>query len=151
MQYLGDFIGADTSSPRTASASAFVEAYKAKFGGEPSGPGLPNSFDAAAISLLAYHAAGNGATGAEIAAKVPMVTDPAGEPVDANVEGFKKAMALLSEGKSVSFQGGTGAVTFDANGDVSAPAVSWVFTETGIDERQYIPLEEVNAFIQSLN
>lgn len=151
LQYLGDFIGADTSSPRTASASAFVEAYKVKFGDEPSGPGLPNSFDAAAISLLAYHAAGKGATGAEIAAKVPMVTDPAGEPVDANVEGFKKAMALLSEGKSVSFQGGTGAVTFDANGDVSAPAVSWVFTETGIDERQYIPLEEVNAFIQSLN
>lgn len=151
MQYLGDFVGSDTSSPRTDSASAFVEAYKAQFGAEPSGPGLANSFDATAISLLAYHAAGHGATGAEIAAKVAMVTDPAGEPVNANVEGFKKAMALLSDGKAVSFQGGTGAVTFDANGDVSAPAVSWVFSEDGIDEVKYIPLDEVNAFIESLN
>ncbi|MEX0286304.1 MAG: ABC transporter substrate-binding protein [Paracoccaceae bacterium] len=150
LQYLGDFIGADTSSPRTDSASAFVEAYKAHFEAEPSGPGLANSFDAAAIALLAYHAAGNGATGAEIAAKVPMVTDPNGEKVEANVDGFRKAMALLSDGKSVSFQGGTGAVTFDANGDVSAPAVSWAFGADGIEEKRYIPLEEVNAFIASM-
>lgn len=150
MQYLGDFIGTDTSSPRSDSATAFVEAYKARFGADPSGPGLPNSFDATAIALLAYHAAGADATGAEIAAKVAMVTDPAGESIGADVEGFKRAMALLSEGKPVSFRGGTGAVTFDANGDVSAPAVAWAFGESGITETRYLPLEEVAAFIDSL-
>ncbi|MFN6977211.1 MAG: ABC transporter substrate-binding protein, partial [Gemmobacter sp.] len=151
MQYLGDFIGTDTSTPRTDSASAFRTAFEAHFGRPPSGPGLPNSFDAAAIALLAYHAAGRGATGAEIAAKVPMVTDPAGEKVAGDVEGFKRAMALLSEGKPVSFQGGTGAVAFDQYGDVSAPAVSWTFGAAGIEEKRYIPLEEVGAFIASLN
>jgi branched-chain amino acid transport system substrate-binding protein len=150
MQYLAEFIGTDTSSPRTDSASGFVTAYQAKFGVAPTGPGLPNSFDATAISLLAYHAAGKGATGAEIAAKVPMVTDPAGTPVTADVAGIKKAMALLSEGKSVSWQGGTGAVAFDRFGDVSAPAVSWGFGAAGIDEKRYFTLEEVGAFITSM-
>lgn len=150
LQYLSNFIGSDTSSPRTDSASAFVQAYKAHFNAEPNGPGLANSFDAAAVALLAYHAAGSGATGAEIAAKVPMVTDPNGEKISADVDGFKKALALLSEGKTVSYQGGTGAVVFDKNGDVSAPAVSWVFTESGVEEKRYFTLEEVNAFIAAL-
>lgn len=151
MQYLGDFVGTDTSTPRTDSARGFVEAYTAKFGKAPSGPGLPNSFDAAAISLLAYHAAGRGATGADIAAKVGMVTDPAGEKISADVEGLRKALGLLKDGKAVSWQGGTGAVVFDQYGDVSAPAVSWGFGASGIEERRYIPLEEVGAFIASLN
>ena len=151
MQYLGEFTGVDNASPRVDSAAAFTESYKAHFGSEPNGPGLANSFDATAIALLAYHAAGNEATGAEIAAKVPMVTDPDGETVSGDVEGFKKAKGLLSEGKSVSFQGGTGGVDFDEYGDVSAPAIIWAFKEDGIEEKRYIPLEEVNAFIAGLN
>ena len=52
-----------------------------------------------------------------------MVTDPKGEKVNGDVEGFKKALGLLKQGKPVSFQGATGALVFDKNGDVSAPAV----------------------------
>jgi uncharacterized protein YbjT (DUF2867 family) len=73
----------------------FVEAFTANFGRAPSGPGLPNSFDATAIALLAYHAAGRAATGAEIAAQVSRVTDPAGEAIPATVEGFARAMEVL--------------------------------------------------------
>ncbi len=151
MQHLGNFIGTDSSTPRTGSATAFVDAYTAHFNAPPSGPGLPNAFDAAAISLLAYHAAGRDATGAQIAAKVPMVTDPAGEPIDGDVAGFARAMELLSAGQPVSYQGGTGAVTFDQYGDVSAPAVFWNFGADGaITEIQYITLEEVAAFGASI-
>ena len=148
---LAEFVGTDTSSPRVDSAAGFVDAFNAKFGRAPSGPGLPNSFDAAAIALLAYHAAGKDATGAEIAAQVPRVTDPNGEPIPATVEGFARAMEVLSGGGTVSYQGGTGAVVFDANGDVSAPAVSWTFDANGVVEQRYIPLEEVAAFTASLN
>jgi branched-chain amino acid transport system substrate-binding protein len=144
-------VGTDTSSPRVDSATGFVEAFTAKFGRAPSGPGLPNSFDATAIALLAYHAAGKDATGAEIAAQVPRVTDPKGEAIPATVEGFARAMEVLSGGGSISYQGGTGAVTFDANGDVSAPAVSWTFGADGVVEQRYITLEEVAAFTASLN
>jgi branched-chain amino acid transport system substrate-binding protein len=150
MQHLANFIGTDTSTPRTDSAKGFVTAYTAKFGKPPAGPGLPNSFDATAIALLAYGAAGKDATGAQIAAKVPMVTDPKGEKVNGDVEGFKKALGLLKQGKPVSFQGATGALVFDKNGDVSAPAVLWTFGADKIQEKRYIPLDEVEAFIAAL-
>jgi branched-chain amino acid transport system substrate-binding protein len=79
------------------------------------------------------------------------VTDPDGEAIPATVEGFAQAMAILSEGGSVSYQGATGAVTFDANGNVSAPAVSWVFDDSGMAEQRYISLEEVSGFMASIN
>jgi branched-chain amino acid transport system substrate-binding protein len=151
VENLTELVGTDTSSPRVDSATGFVDAFNAQFGRAPSGPGLPNSFDATAIALLAYHAAGRDATGAEIAAQVPRVTDPEGEAINATVEGFARAMEVLSSGGTVSYQGGTGAVTFDANGDVSAPAVSWTFDADGVVEQRYIPLEEVAAFTSSLN
>ena len=78
------------------------------------------------------------------------MTDPNGTPVKANVEGFKKASALLKAGKTVSYQGATGAVRFDRNGDVSAPAVVWKFTDGGVKEIRYIPLKKVEAFIAKL-
>jgi ABC-type branched-subunit amino acid transport system substrate-binding protein len=150
-QFLGDFVGIDTSAPRSESAAGFVEAFTANFGRAPSGPGLPNSFDATAIALLAYHAAGRAATGADIAAQVSRVTDPAGEAIPASVEGFARAMEVLSAGGTVSYQGGTGAVSFDQYGDVSAPAVTWNFAETGeITETRYVTLEEVAALMAEM-
>ncbi|MEM0934413.1 MAG: ABC transporter substrate-binding protein [Pseudomonadota bacterium] len=151
LQFLGNALGTDTASPRVASADAFVEAYKARFDSEPNGPGLANSFDAAMIALLAMEAAGSGATGAEIAAAVPRVTDPDGTPVTADTAGFTRAKEVLAGGGAVSYQGATGNVRFDANGDVSAPAVIWSFTESGTDEVTYVSLEEVESFIGSLN
>ena len=151
MRYLGDLRGTDTSSPRTDSAAAFRALYRDRFDAEPNGPGIPNSFDATLIALLAMHAAGEGASGAQIAAKVPMVTDPAGTPVAADAEGFARARALLDAGTPVSYQGATGAVRFDGNGDVSAPAVIWSFTGDGVTEDRFVPLAEVDAFIATLN
>jgi len=150
-QFLADFVGIDSSAPRVDSAASFVEAFSAHFGRPPAGPGLPNSFDATAISLLAYHAAGRAATGSEIAAQVRRVTDPEGEQIPATVEGFARAMEVLSAGGTVSYQGGTGAVGFDQYGDVSAPAVTWVFGEGGaITETRYVTLEEVGAIMAEI-
>ncbi|ASJ70705.1 ABC transporter substrate-binding protein [Granulosicoccus antarcticus] len=149
MQYLTKLVGHDTAPPRTDSADTFTEMYKAKFDSEPNGPGLPNSYDAVMISLLAMDAAPE-LTGAAIAASVPRVTDPAGTPIFPDVAGLAQARELLGEGKNVSYQGATGAVVFDANGDVSAPAVAWKFSETGVEEESYFALDEVNAFIAEL-
>lgn len=151
LQYLGSTLGTDTASPRSDSADAFRTRYVERFGSEPNGPGLPNSYDAAMIALLAMEAAGPGASGAEIAAAVPRVTDPAGTPVAADAAGFAAAKGVLAGGGTVMYQGGTGNVRFDANGDVSAPAVIWSFSESGIDEVEYLSLEMVNDFIDSLN
>ncbi|MEM1265393.1 MAG: ABC transporter substrate-binding protein [Pseudomonadota bacterium] len=151
LQYLGSALGTDTASPRSESADAFVTAYVERFGSEPNGPGLANSYDAAMIALLAMEAAGPDATGAEIAAAVAQVTDPEGTPITADTAGVEAAKAILADGGSVMYQGATGNVRFDANGDVSAPAVVWSFAEEGTDEVEYISLDAVDAFIASLN
>ena len=120
-----------------------------EFGTEPNGPGLPNSFDATMIALLAMEAAAE-ATGESIAAAVARVTDPSGTPIFPNVEGLRQARALIGDGESIHYQGGTGAVAFDRYGDVSAPALEWAFTADGTREVAYHSLGEVNAFIETL-
>ena len=148
LQYLGETTGLDNAQPRTESAAGFVDLYKAKFNSEPSGPGLPNIFDAAMISLLAMEAADE-VTGPAIAASVPKITDPNGTPIFPDKDGLMKAKEILASGKTISYQGATGPVKFDANGDVSAPAVAWVFEEEGTKEVQYYTLDQVDAFIAS--
>lgn len=149
-QYLKELVGHDSAPPRTDSADTFIEMYRQRFNSEPNGPGLPNSFDAVMISLLAMEAA-PALTGAAIAAEVARVTDPAGTPIFPDVAGLKQAREVLGQGGTISYQGATGAVVFDANGDVSAPAVSWKFTESGVEEVAYYPLADVDAFISTLN
>jgi branched-chain amino acid transport system substrate-binding protein len=150
VQYLGDLVGHDAAPPRTDSASSFATMYQEKFDSEPNGPGLPNIFDAVMISLLAMEAAPE-LTGVAIAEQVSRVTDPAGTPVFADVQGLKAAKELLAAGKTVAYQGATGAVVFDTNGDVSAPALSWAFTDEGITEETYFTLDEVDEFIATLS
>ncbi len=149
LQYLGDSIGHDSAAPRVATAASFVDLYKAKFDAEPNGPGLPNIFDAVMISLLAMEAADD-KTGTAIAAEVANVTDPSGMAVFPDVDGIKAAKAALAEGKSLSYGGATGSVSFDKNGDVSAPAVSWTFTDAGTAEAQYFTIADVDGFIASV-
>ena len=145
--YLTEAYGMDNASPRVASADAFVAAYTEKFGAEPNGPGLPNSYDATMIGLLAMDAAGPDAKGADIAAAVARVTDPNGTPVTADAAGVAEAHEVLAGGGTVKYQGATGDVTFDANGDVSAPAVVWKFSGDGIEEVRYLSLDDVNAIV----
>lgn len=151
MQYLGTALGTDTASPRVDSADAFVAKYKERFDSEPNGPGLANSYDATMIALLAMEAAGKDATGADIAASVARVTDPNGTPITADAAGFAAARDVLAGGGTVMYQGATGNVRFDENGDVSAPAVIWKFTESGTEEESYISLEEVDALMTAQN
>lgn len=149
LQYLGEAVGHDSAPPRTDSAASFVDLYKAKFDAEPNGPGLPNVFDAVMISLLAMEAAPE-LTGDQIAAQVGKITDPSGMTFFPNTDGLKAAKEALAEGKALSYTGATGAVKFDANGDVSAPAVAWTFTDAGTAEAQYFTIEDVDGFIGSL-
>lgn len=150
LKYLGNTVGTDTASPRSNSATAFVDQYTAHFGKAPTGPGLANSYDATMITLLAMEAAGKDADGTKIASMVSKVTDPSGTPITADAAGFQQAREVLAGGGSVSYQGATGNVRFDTNGDVSAPAVTWGFTEAGIEELSFISLTDVDAFIASL-
>jgi len=149
LKHLGKTVGHDSTAPRTESAASFTAIYKEKFKKDPTGPGLPNSFDAVMIALLAMEAAAD-LSGGVIARSVPKVTDPNGAPIFPDEAGIKKAASLLAQGKTIQYRGGTGAVTFDQYGDVSAPGVSWKFSETGIEELEYFTMDDINGFIKKL-
>jgi hypothetical protein len=53
------------------------------------------------------------------------VVDPEGETIYAGPEEFKKALALINEGKAINYQGVIGNVSFDQYGDISGPFRLW--------------------------
>ncbi len=61
------------------------------------------------------------------------MTDPAGEPIKATVEDYKKALALIALGKPVRYVGATGAMSFDQFGDVTTPFIGW-----GVDGNKFV-------------
>lgn len=124
-QYLGDAYGTSSGTEPTASTEYFYENYEAFSGGiKPDAPAADRSYDAGAIVGLAIAQAGSTDPKA-IAAAIPMVTDPAGEPVYAGKEGLGKALRLIGEGKPVRYEGVIGPVSFDEFGDISGPFRLW--------------------------
>lgn len=123
-QYLTNAVGIDNAQVEGPSVEAFNAAWSAKFGSEPSGPGLHTMYDAAAVALLAMEQGGE-ADGTVVRDNVRLITGGEGEEVNPGVEGFKRAKELIAEGKPVRYVGATGPITFDANGDVTGPYLLW--------------------------
>ncbi|EKF18591.1 ABC transporter substrate-binding protein [Nitratireductor pacificus] len=119
-QYLTEAYGIDNAQVEGESVEAFNASWKETKGSDPNGPGLHTMYDAAAVALLAMEQAGK-PDGTAIRDNVRKVTGGEGEPVYPGVEGFKKAKALIAEGKPIRYVGATGPITFDANGDVTGP------------------------------
>lgn len=121
-----DQIGADTlrgniwltqsaSDPDSASFKAFAEAYAAETGRDPQAPYAAHGYDATFMMALAIEKAGSADSGA-IAAALMQINDPNGEVI--GVGEWEKAKAAIAAGKAINYEGATGTVDFDANGDV---------------------------------
>ncbi len=92
--------------------AAFTKLWQTKYGKSPA-EYAPQSWDAAAVLVLAAQAA-KANTGEAIQSKVREVTNAPGEPVS----DVCQALKLLQEGKDINYQGASGNVDIDANGDV---------------------------------
>lgn len=119
-QYLENAYGIDNAQVEGESVEAFNTSWKDAKGSDPNGPGLHVMYDAAAVALLAMEQAGE-ADGTAIRDNIRKVTGGEGEAIYPGVEGFKKAKALIAEGKPIRYVGATGPITFDENGDVTGP------------------------------
>ena len=101
----------DTEGP---AFKLFDAGYKAAMGTS----GLSNvyaamCYDMAVVLALALQKAGPGASNAAIAAAVPLIADPPGDVVTS----FAKGKAALKAGKKINYEGASGPLDFDANGD----------------------------------
>ncbi|MBD2678630.1 MULTISPECIES: ABC transporter substrate-binding protein [Nostoc] len=104
---------------------AFKKLWKEKKGGSP-GEFAPQSWDATALLVLAAQAAKEN-TGAGIAKHIREVADGPGTEVTDVCEGLK----LLQKGQDINYQGASGNVDVDANGDVVGVYDVWTVGDDG--------------------
>ncbi|HLO88213.1 MAG TPA: ABC transporter substrate-binding protein [Nostocaceae cyanobacterium] len=104
---------------------AFNKLWQEKKGGSP-GEYAPQAWDAAALLVLSAQAAKEN-TGTGIASKIREVAAGPGTEVTDVCEGLK----LLKEGKDINYQGASGNVDVDANGDVVGVYDVWTVGDDG--------------------
>ncbi len=124
-RYLDNAYGTSSGTSPTKSTEYFNGNYKDFSGGiDPAAPAADRSYDAGAIVGLAIAKAGK-PEAAAIKDAMRQVVDPAGEPIYAGPEEFKKALQLIAENKPIRYEGVIGPVEFDANGDITGPFRLW--------------------------
>ena len=121
-----DQIGADTlrgniwitqsaSDYDDSSYKMFAKAFEAT-GGNPQAPYVAHGYDAAFLMAMAIEKAGSADRG-KISAALRAVANAPGEVIRPGE--WKKAKELIDAGKDVNYEGASGNVDFDANGDVA--------------------------------
>jgi neutral amino acid transport system substrate-binding protein len=104
---------------------AFSKLWESKKGAPPA-PYTPHVWDAAALLVLSAQAAKQN-TGVGIASKIREVSNGPGTEVIDVCEGLK----LLKAGKKINYQGASGNVDIDPNGDVVGVYDVWTIGEDG--------------------
>jgi ABC-type branched-subunit amino acid transport system substrate-binding protein len=123
-QHLNDAYGTSSGTTKTASTEYFAREYPPFSKFEAGAPAADRSYDAAAILGLAIAHAGK-AESAAIRDSIRKVLDPRGTVVHAGAGEFRKALALLKEGKPIRYVGVIGPVQFDRFGDITGPFRLW--------------------------
>ncbi|MFM7438834.1 MAG: ABC transporter substrate-binding protein, partial [Snowella sp.] len=107
------------------SLEAFSKTWKEKSGKDVTAF-VPHTYDAAILMMLAAEAA-KANTGEGIQSKIREVAAGPGEEVTDPC----KALALVKEGKAINYQGASGNVDIDANGDVVGSYDVWTVKPDG--------------------
>jgi branched-chain amino acid transport system substrate-binding protein len=144
-RYLNDAFGTSSGTTKTPSTEHFAKAYPAMSGGfDANAPAADRAYDAAAILGLAIAQAGR-AESAGIRDAIRKVTAGDGEVVHAGPDGFKKALQLIKDGKSIRYEGVIGPVSFDQNGDITGPFRLWRIQNGEVTTVGQMSVDEVNA------
>lgn len=123
---LYDWKGIGIGTVDSAAADAFAKAYEEEHGEAP--PSFAaQAYDAAWISILAAVRAAE--SGSPIGDEVAKVTDASGTACIG-----AECLPLVEQGKAVNYDGATGQVRFDENGDPAQAAFAiWKFGPDGIE------------------
>lgn len=117
---LGTVPGADGKS-----LADFSKTYEAKFN-QPIGAYVPHAYDAAALLVLGAEAAKSN-KGADIKNQIRAVATPPGT----EVSDICSALKLVREGQDIDYQGVSGNVDLDRNGDVQGAYDVWTVEADG--------------------
>jgi ABC-type branched-subunit amino acid transport system substrate-binding protein len=121
-------MGTAPGAPAGEASLKFATNYTARFGELPRSPFIANAYDAASVIGLAAFAAktkGLEPSSENIRDHLREVANPPGAFIGPGE--FEKAFELLKIGKPINYEGASGSVDFDVNGDVTAPIEIWRF------------------------
>jgi len=107
---------------------------------------VPTDFSDSADVALAYALK----LADQVGAAVRLVHVPNGAPVGTGPGEFKKALELIKAGKPIKYFGATGPIEFDANGDVTGPALVWKIKDGQIVTDRTITIEEMQALFRRI-
>ena len=110
---------------------------------------MHTQYDALIVMALAMNIAKD-LSGPSIKDAVRLVHVPNGAPVGTGPGEFKKALELIKAGKPIKYFGATGPIEFDANGDVTGPALVWKVKDGQIVTDRTIPIEEMQALFKRI-
>lgn len=148
--FVEDFFGMDNAQVASPSVTTFDNAFLARYNTDSKGPGVHTQYDAVMVLGLAMNIARE-LNGPSIRDAVRKVHDPAGTPVGTGPEEYRKAVDLIRAGKPIRYLGATGPIEFDANGDVTGPALVWRITGGKIETDRVISIEDMQALFKKID
>ena len=125
---LEGMMGTAPGAPAGKASLKFSADYTTQFGELPTSPFIANAYDATAvIGLAAYAAKAKNLepTSKNIRDYLRQVANPPGTFIGPGE--FEKAFGMLRAGKPINYEGASGSVDFDTNGDVLTPIEVWQF------------------------
>jgi len=148
-KFVEDVFGMDNAQVAGPHVDAFNKAFEEKFQADTKGPGVHTQYDALMVMALAMNIAKD-LTGPSIKDAVRRVHAPGGSVVGTGPAEYKKALELIKAGKPIKYFGATGPIEFDANGDVTGPALVWKIKDGQIVTDRIITIEDMQVLFKRI-
>jgi branched-chain amino acid transport system substrate-binding protein len=149
-RFLQNAYGMDDASVAGPTVDAFKVAFQTAYNTSPDGPGIYNQYDAVMALGLAMAIAPD-LTGTAIRDSMRKIQIPDGTVVGTGPDAFRTALGLIKDNKPIRYVGATGPLTFDANGDVSGPALVWTVKGDSLAVDRTLTLEDMTALMQQID
>lgn len=148
-KFVEDVFGMDNAQVAGPHVDAFNKAFEEKFQADTKGPGVHTQYDALMVMALAMNIAKD-LTGPSIKDAVRRVHAPGGSVVGTGPGEYKKGLELIKAGKPIKYFGATGPIEFDANGDVTGPALVWKIKDGQIVTDRIITIEDMQVLFKRI-
>lgn len=149
-KYLQTAFGMDNASIAGPTVDAFKAAFTKAYNTSPDGPGIYNQYDAVMALGFALAIAPD-LSGPAVRDAMRKFQAADGAVIGTGPDAFRDAMALVKAGKPIRYVGAAGPLSFDANGDVSGPALIWTVKGDALAVERQLSLEDMDKLFSSLD
>lgn len=118
-------LGTVPGGPDRPEKATFESSYLDTYGYPVSHPFMAEHYDATVLIALAAAKAGSTTDSLAIRDALRDVASAPGEIVGPGRDGIARAFSLIAEGKDINYEGASGTVDIDENGDVFGPIEIW--------------------------